>query len=64
MMGIANIILVATGIITILIGIGAFLNPNIARFINFPAGPRLKATIALVIGIITLSVGIFVQISG
>ncbi len=58
-----NLILVIVGIIAILIGIGAFLNPNIARFINAPgAGPRLKAFIASITGIILILIGLLVNI--
>jgi len=35
-MGIVNIILIVAGVIIALFGIGAFLNPNLARWINAP----------------------------
>jgi hypothetical protein len=59
----ANLILTIVGLIVLLIGIGAFLNPNIARFINAPgAGPRLKASIALITGIVLILIGFFLDI--
>ena len=57
-MGITNIILIIVGAIVIIIGIAAFLNPNFARIINAPGGPRLKAIIALIAGIIILVIGV------
>ena len=53
-----NIILLITGAIVAIFGIAAFLNPNFARLINAPGGPRLKAFIAAVVGIILILVGI------
>ncbi len=53
-MQIANTILIITGFIVLLFGIGAFFNPNFARLINAPGGPRLKAIIAIVVGIILI----------
>jgi hypothetical protein len=50
----ANIILIIVGLIVLIFGIGAFFNPNFARWINAPGGPRLKATIAIIVGIILM----------
>lgn len=61
-MGITNIILIIVGAIVIIIGIAAFLNPNFARIINAPGGPRLKAIIALIAGIIILGIGLITQL--
>jgi hypothetical protein len=62
-MEIVNLILIIVGVIAILIGVGAVLNPNIARFINAPgAGPRLKAFIALITGLILILIGFLVNI--
>ena len=55
-MQIANTILIITGFIVLLFGIGVFFNPNFARWINAPGGPRLKAIIAIVVGIILIIV--------
>jgi hypothetical protein len=51
-MALANTILIIVGIIVIIIGLAAFLNPNFSRLINAPGGPRLKASIAMIIGIV------------
>ena len=61
-MEIVNIILIITGVIVLLFGIGAFLNPNIARWINAPGGPRLKAMIATIIGIILIVIAFIIEI--
>ena len=57
-MEIVNIILLVTGLIVLFFGIGAFLNPNLARWINAPGGPRLKAIIAIIVGIILLIISL------
>jgi hypothetical protein len=57
-----NIILFVSGISVLLFGIGAFLNPNIARWINAPGGPRFKAIIATIIGFILIAVAFIVKI--
>jgi hypothetical protein len=53
-----NIILIIVGLVVLLFGIGAFFNPNFARWINAPGGPRLKAAIAIVVGIILMIVSV------
>jgi hypothetical protein len=63
-MGITNTILLIVGVIVVLFGIGAFFNPNVARWINAPGGPRVKAIIALVVGIIIIIIGIVVPFPG
>ena len=50
------------GILPLLFGIGAFLNPNLARFINAPGGPRIKAIISMIIGAIFVFVGLTIDI--
>ena len=57
-----NIILLVSGAIVLLFGIGAFLNPNLTRWINAPGGPRLKSIIALIIGIIFVIVSFIYEI--
>ena len=49
-----NIIILIVGAIVSLIGIAAFLNPNFAKLINVPGGPKLKAIVAIIIGLIIL----------
>lgn len=62
-MELVNIILLIAGIIVIIFGVFAFLNPNFARFINIPfAGPRLKSFIAMIIGIILIAISFLVNI--
>jgi len=60
-MGLTNTILVFSGIIVTLIGIGAWFNPNLARFINAPGNPQVKGLIAAIIGIILLIIGLAFQ---
>jgi len=61
-MGLVNTILLICGVIASLFGIAAFLNPNFARWINAPGGPRLKATIAIIAGIIIIIIGLTIDI--
>jgi len=56
-----NIITLFAGLIVLLFGIVAILNPNVARWINAPGGPRLKALIALIVGIILIIVSLIVE---
>ena len=53
-----NIVIIVVGAIISLIGIATFLNPNFAKLINVPGGPRLKAMVALVVGLIILIYGL------
>jgi hypothetical protein len=61
-MDITNTITIIVGVIVLLFGIAAFFNPNWARWINMPGGPRLKAIAALFIGIIIIIIGFIIQI--
>lgn len=63
-MDITTTILLIVGIIVIFIGIAAFINPNFTRLINAPGGPRLKAIIALISGIIIIVISMVIQIPG
>jgi len=50
------------GLLPLLFGIGAFLNPNLARFINAPGGPRIKAIVSMIIGIVFIIIGLMIDI--
>ncbi|MEM0466230.1 MAG: hypothetical protein QXX20_01310 [Candidatus Thermoplasmatota archaeon] len=63
-MGITNLIIFISGILVTLIGLGAFINPNLARWINAPGAPIIKAIIALIIGIIMIALSVFIQFPG
>ncbi len=60
-MGLTNTILIICGVVASLFGIAAFLNPNFARWINAPGGPRLKATISLIVGVIIIIIGLTIE---
>lgn len=62
-MEMANTILLIAGVIALLFGIGAFFNPNFARWINAPGGPRLKAMIVIIAGIILIVISQIVYLS-
>jgi hypothetical protein len=53
-----NLVIIVVGAIISLIGIATFLNPNFAKLINVPGGPRLKAMVTLVVGLIILIYGL------
>ena len=59
-----NYIMIIVGISVSLLGLAAFFNPNLARWINAPGGPRLKGVIALIIGIIITIIGFVVYVPG
>jgi hypothetical protein len=50
------------GVIVTIIGVAGFLNPNFTKIINAPGGPRLKAIIAIIIGIIIIGAGLLIEI--
>ena len=56
-----NISLIIAGVVVVLFGVGAFLNPNISRWINAPGPPVIKAIIAIISGIILIIVGFVFQ---
>lgn len=56
-----NTILIIVGVIVLLFGVAAFFNPNFARWINAPGGPRLKAIVVIVVGIILVIVSLIVK---
>ncbi len=58
----ANIILLIAGGLVLLFGLGAFVNPNLARWINAPGSPVIKAIIAMVTGVILIILGFIIQI--
>lgn len=57
-----NTILIIIGALVALFGAIAFFVPALTRIINAPGGPKLKATIALIIGIILVLIGLIVEI--
>jgi hypothetical protein len=57
-----NTILLLVGIIVLIIGILAFFFPGLTRIINAPGGPKMKAIIAAIIGIILILIGLLVEI--
>ena len=61
-MEITNSILLITGLIVILFGIGAIFNPNIAKWINAPGPPIIKALIATITGVILIIIGLVIQL--
>ena len=56
-----NLVLIIIGSLVALTGIISFFVPTLTRIINAPGGPRLKATVALIIGIILLLIGLIVE---
>ena len=56
-----NIVFLAVGLLTTVIGLLAFFVPNFARLINAPGGPKIKAVIALIIGIVFILVAILIE---
>jgi hypothetical protein len=60
-MGVANTILIVVGALVTFLGVLTIFYPNLARIINAPGGPRLKAIIAIIIGLILLIVGLAIE---
>ena len=57
-----NTVFTIIGLIVLLIGILAFFNPNLTRWINFPGGPKIKAIVATITGIIFIIIGLLIEI--
>ena len=55
-----NWIFIISGAFVALLGFFGLANPSFTRLINFPGGPRLKATVAIIIGIIFVIAGLIV----
>ena len=63
-MGLANTIMIIVVASVTLLGIATLFYPNLAKLINAPGGPRIKAIVAIITGIIVLIAGLIFQISG
>jgi hypothetical protein len=59
-----NYIMIIIGLSVALLGLATIFNPNLARWINAPGGPRLKGFIALIVGIIISIIGFVVYVPG
>ena len=57
-----NTVLIIVGGIVTLIGILAIFIPNLTKIINAPGNPRIKAIIAIIIGIIILAIGLLIEL--
>jgi len=54
--------MIIVGALLILLGALTIFIPNLSRIINVPGGPKLKAIVSIVIGLILIVVGISVQL--
>jgi hypothetical protein len=61
-MGVANTILIVVGALATLVGALTIFYPTLARIIRAPGGPRLKAIIAIIIGLILLIIGFTIEL--
>ncbi len=57
-----NTLLVIIGFIPLLIGVGTLINPNLARLINLPGNSAVKAIGSIIVGLILISIGLFIPI--
>jgi dipeptide/tripeptide permease len=57
-----NTVMIIVGALLILLGALTIFIPNLSRIINVPGGPKLKAIVSIVIGLILIVVGISVQL--
>ncbi|PNX46744.1 MAG: hypothetical protein BV457_07120 [Thermoplasmata archaeon M9B1D] len=57
-----NTVLIIIGSLVALVGAIAFFVPALTRIINAPGGPKLKAIVLIIIGLILIVVGISVQL--
>jgi len=57
-----NNILLFVGIMVTLIGATSLIAPNVARIISAPGNARIKAAIAIVVGLILVFISLFIKI--
>jgi uncharacterized membrane protein len=57
-----NIVLIIVGALLTLLGVLTIFIPNLSRIINVPGGPKLKAIVLIIIGLILIVVGISIQL--
>jgi putative Mn2+ efflux pump MntP len=57
----ANTILLLVGILVTIIGLATFISPNLARWINLPGNPTIKAIVSTIVGIILIIIGFVIQ---
>jgi hypothetical protein len=57
-----NIVLIIVGALLTLLGALTIFIPNLSRIINVPGGPKLKAIVLIIIGLILIVVGISIQL--
>ena len=61
-MEIVNTIFLIIGILVLAIGMIAFINPAFTRWINAPGGPKVKALVAAISGIIFIILAFIIEI--
>ena len=57
-----NTVLIIVGALLTLLGALTIFIPNLSRIINVPGGPKLKAIVLIIIGLILIVVGISIQL--
>ena len=57
-----NIVLIIVGALLTLLGALTIFIPNLSRIINVPGGPKLKAIVLIIIGLILIVIGISIQL--
>jgi hypothetical protein len=58
----ANTVMIIVGALLTLLGALTIFIPNLTRIINVPGGPKLKAIVSIIIGLILIFVGISLQL--
>jgi len=61
-MTITQYITLLIGSVVVLAGVLTIFFPSLSRLINAPGGPRLKAIVAIIIGLIILILGFIIEI--
>ena len=57
-----NTVLIIVGALLTLLGALTIFIPNLSRIINVPGGPKLKAIVLIIIGLILIVIGISIQL--
>ena len=57
-----NTVLIIVGALLTLLGALTIFIPNLSRIINGPGGPRLKAIVSIIIGLILIIIGVTIEV--
>ena len=61
-MSITNYVMILVGVGVAILGILALFIPQLTKIISLPGSPRMKALISVIVGLIFLLIGLFIEL--